>query len=28
MKNRYPNAGMNVALNIGAKLALGEMNWG
>jgi len=28
MKKRYPNAGMDVALNIGAKVALGEMAWG
>lgn len=28
MKQRYPNAGMDVALNIGAKVALGEMKWG
>ncbi|HEY8026974.1 MAG TPA: MBL fold metallo-hydrolase [Burkholderiaceae bacterium] len=28
MKQRYPDAGMDVALNIGAKVALGEMNWG
>lgn len=28
MKQRYPDAGMDVALNIGAKVALGEMKWG
>lgn len=28
MKQRYPQAGMDVALNIGAKVALGEMPWG
>ena len=28
MKERYPAAGMDVALNIGAKVALGEMKWG
>ncbi len=28
MKRRYPDAGMEVALNIGAKVALGEMKWG
>ena len=28
MKQRYPEAGMDVALNIGAKVALGEMKWG
>jgi len=28
MKKRYPNAGMDVALDIGAKVALGEMKWG
>jgi glyoxylase-like metal-dependent hydrolase (beta-lactamase superfamily II) len=28
MKKRYPNAGMDVALNIGAKVVLGEMKWG
>lgn len=28
MKQRYPDAGMDVALNIGAKVALGEMPWG
>jgi len=28
MKRRYPDAGMDVALNIGAKVVLGEMWWG
>lgn len=28
MKQRYPNAGMSVALEIGAKVAKGEMKWG
>ena len=28
MKQRYPDAGMDVAINIGAKVALGEMKWG
>ena len=28
MNKRYPNAGMGVALQIGAKVAKGEMNWG
>jgi glyoxylase-like metal-dependent hydrolase (beta-lactamase superfamily II) len=28
MKKRYPNAGMDVALDIGAKVVLGEMKWG
>ena len=28
MARRYPNAGMGVALDIGAKVATGEMNWG
>lgn len=28
MKERYPNAGMGVALDIGAKVAKGEMKWG
>ncbi|MEZ0236581.1 MAG: hypothetical protein ACAH06_00820 [Methylophilaceae bacterium] len=28
MTKRYPNAGMGVALQIGAKVAKGEMNWG
>jgi len=28
MKKRYPDAGMDVALEIGAKVALGEMKWG
>jgi len=28
MKKRYPNAGMDVALNIGAKVVLSEMKWG
>jgi glyoxylase-like metal-dependent hydrolase (beta-lactamase superfamily II) len=28
MKRRYPNAGMGVALEIGAKVAKGEMKWG
>lgn len=28
MKQRYPDAGMDVALNIGAKVVLGEMKWG
>ena len=28
MKARYPDAGMDVALNIGAKVVLGEMKWG
>jgi hypothetical protein len=27
MKKRYPDAGMDVALNIGAKVVLGEMKW-
>ena len=28
MTKRYPNAGLAVALNIGAKVAKGEMKWG
>ena len=28
MTERYPNAGMGVALQIGAKVAKGEMTWG
>jgi hypothetical protein len=28
MTKRYPQAGMGVALAIGAKVALGEMKWG
>jgi glyoxylase-like metal-dependent hydrolase (beta-lactamase superfamily II) len=28
MKGRYPNAGMGVALELGAKVATGEMKWG
>ncbi|WP_432452741.1 MULTISPECIES: MBL fold metallo-hydrolase [unclassified Agarivorans] len=28
MTKRYPNAGMGVALQIGAKVAMGEMKWG
>jgi hypothetical protein len=28
MKRRYPDAGMGVALEIGAKVAMGEMKWG
>jgi glyoxylase-like metal-dependent hydrolase (beta-lactamase superfamily II) len=28
MTKRYPHAGMGVALQIGAKVAKGEMNWG
>lgn len=28
MKRRYPQAGMGVALDIGAKVAKGEMKWG
>jgi len=28
MKARYPDLGMEVALNIGAKVAMGEMKWG
>jgi|SRR5450631_4241296 len=28
MKARYPNAGMGVALDIGAKVAKGELKWG
>jgi glyoxylase-like metal-dependent hydrolase (beta-lactamase superfamily II) len=28
MRERYPNAGMSVALDIGAKVAKGEMKWG
>jgi glyoxylase-like metal-dependent hydrolase (beta-lactamase superfamily II) len=28
MTKRYPNAGMGVALQIGAKVAKGEMQWG
>jgi glyoxylase-like metal-dependent hydrolase (beta-lactamase superfamily II) len=28
MKERYPKAGMGVALDIGAKVAKGEMKWG
>lgn len=28
MKLRYPDAGMDVALTVGAKVALGEMKWG
>ena len=28
MIQRYPNAGMGVALQIGAKVATGEMKWG
>ncbi len=27
MKNRYPNAGLEVALTIGAKVNKGEMKW-
>jgi len=28
MTQRYPNAGMGIALQIGAKVATGEMKWG
>jgi hypothetical protein len=28
MTQRYPNAGMGIALQIGAKVATGEMQWG
>lgn len=28
MTRRYPDAGMGIALDIGAKVALGEMKWG
>jgi len=28
MKELYPNAGLDVALEIGAKVAKGEMEWG
>lgn len=28
MKERYPSAGMGIALDIGAKVAKGEMKWG
>jgi hypothetical protein len=28
MTRRYPGAGLAVALNIGAKVAKGEMKWG
>lgn len=28
MTKRYPNAGMAIALQIGAKVAMGEMKWG
>ena len=28
MKRRHPSAGMGVALDIGAKVAKGEMKWG
>lgn len=28
MTRRYPDAGMGIALQIGAKVALGEMKWG
>ena len=28
MTKRYPDAGMGVALQIGAKVATGEMKWG
>ena len=28
MTARYPDAGMGVALQIGAKVATGEMKWG
>ena len=28
MEARYPNLGMGVALDIGAKVAKGEMKWG
>lgn len=28
MKRRYPQAGMEVALELGAKVAMGEMKWG
>ena len=28
MKERYPNAGMEVALDVGAKVAKGEIKWG
>jgi hypothetical protein len=28
MKRRYPSAGMGVALDIGAKVAKGEIQWG
>jgi glyoxylase-like metal-dependent hydrolase (beta-lactamase superfamily II) len=28
MTKRYPDAGMGIALQIGAKVAMGEMKWG
>ena len=28
MKGRFPGLGMEVALDIGAKVAKGEMKWG
>ena len=28
MTARYPDAGMGVALQVGAKVATGEMKWG
>lgn len=28
MKRRYPDAGMGVALDVGAKVAKGELKWG
>jgi hypothetical protein len=28
MKRRFPQAGMGVALDIGARVAKGEMKWG
>ena len=28
MMQRYPNVGMQIALELGAKVALGEMKWG
>ena len=28
MQRRYPHAGMGIALDIGAKVAMGEMKWG
>jgi len=28
MNTRFPGLGMEVALNIGAKVATGEMKWG